>query len=209
MTGGPGREATRYARAIEELWDELRGAPSLFSQRDWALICDWYARGIPLELLRETFQAAGKRRGRSGSPRGLSYLSRAVEEAWSVVCEGRLGGEGPGPGQERGPTLDAWRHRADDPDCGEPLAALLRALLGRHALGSPLADLEEQLERELAEATPAALRAEIGAELRAELAPFRGRLSERVYNETFHRARIRRLRERLELPRLATEGGSS
>jgi hypothetical protein len=205
MNAGQGREATRYARSIEELWQELRGAPSLFSQRDWGLVCGWYARGIPLELLREVFRATAQRRARH-PPRGLSYLSRAVDEAWSVVCEGQLGGEG--PRQVQVAAGETWRRRAEAPGCGEPLAALLDDLLRQLAAGRPVEDLETQLEAQLPDVVPTPLRREVEAELKVELAPFAGRLSERVYSDTFRRARSRRLRERLELPRLAANAGS-
>ncbi len=44
-------EAGDYYRAVEEEFLRRRGAPLLLSPRDWALIGDWQAAGIPLRIV--------------------------------------------------------------------------------------------------------------------------------------------------------------
>ena len=91
-------DATRYARAIERRWSRLWEQPVVLSPRDWSRIARWHALGIPLEIVEDAMLAQVERaRARSGAPR-LSGLAPLVEQAWSVILEGRGGAGGTGPG---------------------------------------------------------------------------------------------------------------
>lgn len=81
-----------YARAIERAWSAVRGKPSLLSPKEFALVADWHARGIPFGLVIEAIvEVSRARRGRAGrAARTLRYFAPAVEEAWSAVRQGRV-----------------------------------------------------------------------------------------------------------------------
>ncbi|NIQ29375.1 MAG: hypothetical protein GTN89_03135 [Acidobacteria bacterium] len=128
--------ARHYAREIESRWTALLERPALLGERDWSLICDWYARGIPLALIGEAFDAlAESMRRRKRPPRSLAVLAPSVEEAWRTIRQGRSrsaeGAEAP--------------HRApqdcDEPAAGDPLARIPEELRDR---------LEESVDRDLA-----------------------------------------------------------
>lgn len=212
----PTRATTQgaYARAIEQSWERLCGRAVILSRRDWELVRDWCGRGIPLQLVEEAIDAAAERRAKgrtreSGPPRGLSYIAAAVEEAWTVVVEGRLGEGGPerpaGAGAEKG--IEAWRRRLDLEPAGTPLRALLEELVADYD-GKSGADLDQRLDAAIVEAAPETERGEVEAGLDRDLAPYRERMAREVYLDTRRRALALRLRERLGLPALAGKAGN-
>ena len=82
--------ARRYAREIETRWASLLERPAMLGERDWSVICDWHARGIPLPLIDEVFvQFSETLRRRRTKPRNLSALVPWVDNAWRTVCGGR------------------------------------------------------------------------------------------------------------------------
>ena len=177
----------------------------VLSQREWEMICDWYAREVPLELVREALEAASAVSApgrRSGRPRSLAYVAPAVEEAWSVVRDGKLVEHLPSVAEEDR-SASACRSRR----CAEPensrVAELLDDLLGRLGQGEPGAELDLELDDRLAAAVPADLLLEVEVRLSIELGAFRDRMTGEVYRTTYARAVADRLRGRLGLPRLA------
>jgi len=201
------REATRYARTIEGSWSEFLQQPVVLSPRDWELICQWHAKRIPLELIREAIDAAAERRDRRGSPpTGLSYIAPAVEEAWTVVRQGRLSPQPPADAEAAGRRgREAWRVCLAAQRAGSALQRLLVELLGRAEAGDPASELDRRLDSELPGAVPAALWDEADAQMRTALAPFRGRMAAETYEATLQRGAIERVRDRLGLVRLATQ----
>ncbi len=200
-----GISAATYARRIERRWSELLEQPWILSPRDWSIVSDWHARGVALEIVFEALEAAIERaRTRGRPPRaGLAYLVPAVDEAWASVVSGRLGVEHDAP-VEHGlaPARDAWRRRiAAEPAL--PLARLLSALLTRLDAGEPGASLDDELDQRLPDVSDPALIAQHEPQLERELAPHRGRIPPDRLATTRARARIDRLRQRLQLPRLA------
>lgn len=208
MSRSGGISAATYARRIERRWSELLEQPLIFSPRDWSIVSAWHARGVALEIVCEAMEAAIERaRARGRPPRaGLAYLAPAVDEAWASVVSGRLGVEHDAPAEHApAPARDAWRRRiAAEP--ASPLAGLLSALLTRLEAGEPGARLDRELDDRLPEVGPAALIAQLEPELERELAPHRGRIPPDRLATTRARALIDRLRQRLQLPRLAGDG---
>ena len=200
-----GAGAVRYVRAVERALADLDNRPFVLSARDFARVSDWYARGIPLGLVREVLDDKTRRApGGLAASRALSKIAPAVEEAWQAVREGRLAATDvpaadPLPPIDR--ALDAWQ-RARDAAAGTPLGRLLESLLARHASGDRPEGVDAELDLALAAAAPPAILAEVEAEAARDLAPFRKRMEASVFDATRRRSIADRLRRALDLPRL-------
>ena len=196
----------RYARAVERALAALDDRPFVLSPRDFARVSDWYARGIPLGLVREALDEQARRaRGCLTPGRALSRIGAAVEEAWLVVREGRpasAAGRAAGPLPPTDAALDAWRG-ARDAAAGTPLAGLIERLLARAASGDRPETLDAEMDAGLASAAPRAVLSEAESAAARDLAPFRGRMEASAYEATRHRSVADRLRRALGLPRLA------
>jgi len=161
MTPESGREpgaGPGYARSIERRWSELLESPVVLSPRDWSRIEDWRRRGIPLAIVVEAMVAAARpERPRRRSPR-LSDVTALVEEAWSVLVEGRLASP-----DEAGPGLDGldpsglWRRRMAAAPPDSPLARLLAELIARWEAGEEPERIDAELDRRLGAAVDPAL----------------------------------------------------
>lgn len=214
MNGGRATTQGAYARSIEQGWERLCGRAVILSRRDWELVRAWYERGIPLQIVEEAIDAAAERRARgrtreAGPPRGLSYIAAAVEEAWNVVLEGRLGEPGPerSESEQTESGIEAWRRRLGSEPPGTPLRDLLQQLIADH--GRANADeLDARLDGAIVKAAPAAERREVEAALDRDLEAYRERMTPEVYRTTRQRALVLRLRERFGLPALACEAGN-
>lgn len=208
MSGG---EAA-YARAIERCWSGALERPVVLSPRDWALISDWFERSIPLGIVEEAIHqtvAARTRRG-SSAPRTLGYIAAAVEEAWSVVVEGRRAETGPSSCPPERPALECWRRRAAQEAADSPLARLLRGLITELAQGAAAEEVDRRLASSLTAAVPEALLRSTRAEVERQLAGFRERMDDGLFLATRERAIIARLRRALDLPTIGDrEGGGS
>jgi hypothetical protein len=194
-----------YARAIERCWSGALERPVVLSPRDWALISDWFARSIPLGIVEEAIQQIVATRTRRGSspPRALGYIAAAVEEAWSVVVEGRRAEIEPSARSSRPPersALECWRRRAAQEAADSPLGRLLRELIAQQAEGAPAEEVDRRLASGLAAAVPEALLQSTRADVGRQLAGFRERMDDRVFRATRERAIIAHLRRALDLP---------
>lgn len=84
-----------YVTALEREFLRLRGKAILLGPSDWELACDWFHRGIPLELVVEEMKRLFERQREHKSRRGISslrYFRAAVEAAWSELERVRAGG---------------------------------------------------------------------------------------------------------------------
>ncbi|HKQ59735.1 MAG TPA: hypothetical protein VJS92_00540 [Candidatus Polarisedimenticolaceae bacterium] len=198
--------ARRYARAIERAWVAARGRAAVVSEREWELISSWFARGIPLAIVQEALQAALERPASGGGVRlrSLAYLAPAVEEAWSVVVDGRrwsASAAAEGPERARR-SAEAWeRCRLEQPS-GSALRALLGELLGALAQGGSGVEADARLDQELAGVAPAMLLARVQRDVERSLGSLRTRLSPASWRTTRDTAITDRLRRELSLPRL-------
>ncbi len=198
--------AGAYARAIERRWSELVDRPVVLSPKDWVLICNWHARGVPLQIVDEALQAAAERRKGGGGVRRLSYVAPAVEEGWRVVVEGRLsGGSGEARSDPATPAIESWRERMlAEPD-DSPLHALLAKLVREYESGVPAERIERSLERELVRCVAPDRLSRCEKRVDAELAPFRERMDSQTRAATREHALISRLRRELSLARIARD----
>lgn len=201
--------AKAYARSIEGRWAAFCERPVILSQRDWALIEDWYSRGIPLQIVEEAIDHATEMRARGSggkaAPRGLSYLAGAVEDSWTAVLEGRTAGrsEASDAPATDDAAISGWRRRLSAQAEDSALHALLSELIAAFERGEPAGEIDGRLNAALAEAVPRELLGEVEEEVGAELRSYRGRMAPGAYDSTLRRAIVMRLRRRLRLAELA------
>jgi len=215
-------EDRAYYAAAEAAFIRRRGTPFLLSPRDFALLKEWRALGVPLEAIEAGIdEAFSRREERSavGRVNSLSYCRDAVLEAWERRMEtsrGRGAAASPDDPDARKILVELARQlaeaRARRPDLGDPLDAAVRAIARMGAsektgaeIEASLARLDKRLAKELAEALSAPERESLDAEVARLLgaAGTGGRMDETALEKT-RRALTRRIvRERLALPRLS------
>jgi hypothetical protein len=194
-------EDKRYHRVVEEAWSRLRDRPSLLSPREFEIVEGWRRRGIPTRVVLEVMNGRARRHAAGG--RSIAVLAAAVEEAWSALAAGRTA---PAPAASEPPAKnprDAWAGALERWRGHAPLGALLRSLIAAAERGASVQEIDERLDAALADAAPAELRGAAERATSVALAPFRGRMPEDEFQRTSTRARLDRLRDALELPRLA------
>ena len=212
-------EDRSYYAAVEAAFIRRRGTPFLLSPRDFSLLKEWRALGVPLEAIEAGIdEAFSRREERSavGKVNSLSYCRDAVLEAWERRAETERGrGEASAgePDVAAGlarleAELAACRERR--PDLAEALDAA-RAALGRLARSgksaeeaeASLARLDRRLARALHEALPEAERAALDRDVAALMSGALARMDPVTAEKTTKALTRRSVRERLELPRLS------
>jgi hypothetical protein len=213
-------EADRaFYSAAEAAFIRRRGTPFLLSPKDFALLKEWRALGVPIEAVEQGIDDAFSRReerGATGRINSLAYCRDAVLSAWERRAEAAVGA-----GRGR---------REESPDAAATLAALSQALLAvarrRPDLSDPVESARRSLERlrasprpvEEAEASLARLDKKLASsllesmpekertDLEAAVARRLERAGARMDAESAERTRKaltrRSLREQLDLPRL-------
>jgi hypothetical protein len=214
-------EEAAYYQSIEEFFVSRRGDPLFLSNADWLLIRKWRRAGLPLRIvmrgITDALDGHAHSWGRKRKVGSLGYCAAEVdaarerwqralsfgEEAETSVATAMTGfasaleaatGLGPrgaaaarsaaaelrvlaAPGQGASPRLEELTRR---------LGATEKALLGA-------------VRADAAAETLAA----IAAEIEADLAPYRGRMPERVLDQIRDEAWTRRLLGRHGIPRLS------
>ncbi len=192
----------RYARTIERSWSDLVDRPVVLSPRDWSRISRWFSWGVPLDLIAQSLRSAVRpERGRE--PRGLAQLAPAIEEAWTVILQGRIAPHPAELGSVPADPRAAWSSRILEEPPDSPLARTLTDLLERLDRGDDPDVLDRQLDRRLQEIAPAELVDRVLAALERELSEYRSRMPADRLRATRKRACEKRLRHALKLPRLA------
>ena len=206
-TGGAHSSAARYARAIEQRWSRVLDEALVLSRRDWSRIEDWYAAAIPLGLIDEVIAEAATPDRRGKRPRRLSDLAGRVEQAWAVVVEGRVAADGSTTGPVSFDPTACWDRRIEGEPVGSALAGLLEELLSRFRAGEAPSLVDDELDRRLDAVVDPLTDEAVEREVDRELAPYVDRLNADQLAATRSKARVQRLRRRLDLPRLASSGG--
>jgi hypothetical protein len=219
-------EADRaYYAAGEAAFVRRRGTPFLLSPRDFALLKEWRALGVPIAAIEQGIDDAFSRReerSATGRVNSLAYCRDAVLLAWERRAETAVGrGTGRGGGEaETSPAvaLEGLRERLGvlserRPDLGGPLESAARSLARLAGSGKRPPEIEEslaRLDRKLAGALLEALPTEERRVLEAKAGRLLEKASTRMDPETAEqtaRALVRRaLREKLDLPRLSLLG---
>lgn len=200
-----GASLGRYARTIESALGRARQKPVLLSPRDWDLVSGWHRDRVPLRIVVEVIEEAGRRTAAKGSTfASLAYVAREVEEAWRLVRSDRATERAAGrlPLAGRDEILAEWARVAREAPRDEPLAAALRSILARLHAGERF-DADAAVDDALLASAPEGERAAAERDSDAALAPWRGRMSAEAYGSTRRRAIIDRLRAALGIPRLS------
>jgi hypothetical protein len=212
-------DSRAYYAAAEAAFIRRRGTPFLLSPRDFALLKEWRALGVPLEAVEAGIDEAFTRREERravGRVNSLSYCRDAVLEAWERRAEtsrGKAAGSVPDPDVRAGLAVLSRKLedvRARRPDLAGPLDSALRSLLRLSDSGKPagevegsLARLDRRLARDLSEALPESERVDVTADVERQLAGAGDRMDPATLEKTSRALTRRTIRERLELPRLS------
>jgi hypothetical protein len=87
-----------YFSRIEEFFIGLRGSPLLLCGKDFTLMKQWYAAGIPLNIvlkgIREVFRQFEEKKPSGKKINSLRYCGQAVTRVWEEAREARIGRRG-------------------------------------------------------------------------------------------------------------------
>src|SRR5262245_27310250 len=213
-------EADRgFYEGAEAAFIRRRGTPFLLSPKDFALLKEWRALGVPLEAVERGIDDAFSRReerGAVGRINSLSYCRDAVLSAWERRAEMSVGRGSALRSAEpdRSVALTALRDRlfkaaAKESALAEPLEAAVRAVTRLAAspkspaeIESSLARIDKKLASALFEALPDGERQTIETEVASLLERAGGRMDPSAAQKTARALTRRAVRERLGLPRL-------
>ena len=219
-------EDRAYYAAGEAAFVARRGTPFLLSPRDFALLKEWRAIGVPLEAVELGIdEAFGRReeRGATGRVNSLAYCRDAVLTAWERRAEtavGRGSGRGEVPA-EVAPALHGLAAQLKEVARGHPeltgriesgersLERLSRSSKDPGEIEASLARLDRRLCNELFEALDDEARARIEKRVEDVLAKARVKMDRETEEKTRRALTRRLLREELRLPRLTIVGGQS
>jgi hypothetical protein len=221
-------EDRAYYAAGEAAFVARRGTPFLLSPRDFALLKEWRAIGVPIEAVEIGIEEAfGRReeRGATGRVNSLAYCRDAVLTAWERRAEtavGRGGGRDEVPA-EVAPALHGLAEQLKEIARGHPeltgkiesgmrsLERLARSSVSRDPgeVEASLARLDRRLCNELFEALDDEARARIEKRVDDALAKARIKMDRETEEKTRRALTRRLLREELHLPRLTIVGGQS
>src|SRR6266508_3650397 len=187
-------EDKAYYQAAEAAFIRRRGTPFLLSPRDFALLKEWRALGVPVEAIEQGIdEAFSRREERSSAGRGSRIragepdVPRALE-----VLAGRL--------------RDLAGRR---PDLARPLESALRSIerlekscKSAEETEASLARLDKRLAGALHDALSESERRRLDAQVEASLARARIRMDAEAAERTARALTRRTLRDLLDLPRL-------
>lgn len=218
-------EDRAYFAAAEAAFIARRGTPFLLSPKDFALLKEWRALGIPLEAVEAGLDDAFTRReerGATGRVNSLSYCRDAILSAWERRAETSVGrgiGRAEGDTPDVAGALAALSERLDSvarvhPPLTRPIESALRSLdrLARSAkspgeIEASLARLDRRISNEIADALPEDRRRRVDADVETLIAKARVKMDRDTEEKTRRALTRRTLREELGLPRLTLLGG--
>jgi len=209
-----------YYAAAEAAFIRRRGTPFLLSPRDFALLKEWHALGVPLEAVESGIDDAFTRReerGVVGRVNSLRYCRDAVLEAWERLADTARGRGRADAGEklDAAASLARLAERLDAalarrPDLTPTFSSARRALerlrsssKSAEQIEASLARLDRRLAKEVLETLPDAERAELEREVAHRLGSASDRMDSETLEKTTRALRRRFLRERLDLPRLS------
>jgi hypothetical protein len=207
-----------FYAAAEAAFIRRRGTPFLLSPKDYALLKEWRALGVPVEAIEQGIDEAFSRReerAATGRINSLAYCRDAVLAAWERRAQARVGtGDGREETTEVAPALANLEGKLKDlaarrPELSDPIEGVRRSV---ERLASSqktpaeievsLARLDRRLAASLLEGLSEAERSGIAQEAAHRVAAASGRMDEAAALRTVHALERRLLREKLDLPRL-------
>jgi hypothetical protein len=185
-----------YFTEIESHFAMRRGTPFVVNPKDWALMQEWHAAGIPLPVVIEAIDSVFDRfDAKNRKVNGLSFCKYAVKELWQERKELQIGAEGASPEENVEPLLQELAARLETTPAAS-FAARVRALAHERSVPRVEEQLME-LEQELIDAL-----LPLASELRAEAHALTSGADEKTRART-EEAHLRRLvREKFGVPRL-------
>lgn len=213
-------EDREFYAAAEAAFIARRGTPFLLSPKDFALLKEWRALGIPIEAVGAGIDDAFTRReerAASGRVNSLAYCRDAVLSAWERRAETAVGrGSVRAQGDEPVPpaALDRLSAELDavarvHPELTDRIESALRSLgrlsrSGKTAAETEaaLARLDRRLSNELFEALAPQNRDGVDARVEALLERARVKMDRETEEKTRRALTRRTVREELGLPRL-------
>src|SRR5512138_243616 len=217
-------EDRAFYAAGEAAFIARRGTPFLLSPKDFALLKEWRALGVPIEAVEAGIDDVFTRReerGGTGRINSLSYCRDAVLSAWERRSETVVGrGEGRGEGEtaDVGGRLarlgEAVRSVARlHPEFAERLDSALRSLERLASsrktpaeIEASLARLDRRLANDLSDALPPPRRDRLESRVEELLTKARVRMDRETEEKTRRALTRRTLRDELALPRLTLLG---
>jgi hypothetical protein len=217
-------EDRAYYAACEAAFVARRGTPFLLSPRDFALLKEWRALGVPVEAVEVGIDEAFARREEreaTGRVNSLAYCRDAVLSAWERRAEtavGRGAGRGEGQAADVAPVLDRLAERLDSVARAHPeltprldsairsLAKLAKSSKDPGEVEASLARLDRRLCNELVDAIGFEDRSRMEERVEAVLAKARVKMDRETEEKTRRALTRRLLREQLSLPRLTIVG---
>lgn len=186
-----------YFTEIESHFAMRRGTPFVVNPRDWALMQEWHAAGIPLPVVIEAIDSVFDRfDAKNRKVNGLSFCKYAVKELWQERKELQIGAEGATPEEDVEPLLEALAARLETSAEAAAFADRVRALARERSVPRVEERLME-LEQELIDAL-----LPLAEELRTEARALTSGADEKTRART-EEAHLRRLvREKFGIPRL-------
>ena len=217
-------EDRAYYGAAEAAFIARRGTPFLLSPKDFALLKEWRALGIPIEAVEAGLDEAFSRReerGATGRVNSLSYCRDAILSAWERRAETAVG-RGTGRAGESAPdvgaALAALSERLEavarfHPSLTAPIESAHRSLdrlarSGKTAgeIEASLARLDRRISNEIGEALPEDRRRRLDESVEKLLAKARVKMDRDTEEKTRRALTRRTLREEMGLPRLTLLG---
>lgn len=182
--------SSEYFTDIEAHFAARRGTPFVLSAKDWALMQEWQAAGVPLPVVIEAIDACFDKQDSKGRKvNGLRYCRHAVKELWDERRELQIGAAESAPEENVEPLLEA-------------LAESVPAEFGPRIRGLASEKSVPRIEEKLIELEEELLQSLATDELRDEARTLSAGIDEKIRART-EEATLRRLvRERFGLPRL-------
>jgi hypothetical protein len=213
-------EGRAYYAAGEAAFVARRGTPFLLSPRDFALLKEWRALGVPIEAVEVGIDEAFTRReerGAKGRVNSLEYCRDAVLSAWerraeTAVGRGRESRESDPAGVAA--SLEKLAERLEEvarahPDLRDVIASALRSLENLRKSPKPsgeveasLSRLDRRLSKQLYEVLSPERREGLDSRVAVLLAKARVQMDRETEEKTRRALTRRTLREELALPRL-------
>jgi predicted RNase H-like HicB family nuclease len=220
-----------YFSEIEETFNRRRGKYLFLSPLDWALIESWQERGVPLHVvlrgIEKVFDGVdGAPTKRKRSVKSLTYCREEIEaqyEEWLERQIGKNGADSSDAAHENNPfAADALKAHLENAAAeltfaAEKATGELRDVLERavarmaelknsfadaESLEAALEDLEKMIDAALLESATAEIEAR-KTEIGKQMAHYRGKMEQEVFDRTFDLMLLKKLREQVGIPRIS------
>ncbi len=197
-----------YYSEVETYFILLRGSPLFITPSEWAIVANWEASGIPLNVVKEGIDRVFERPRKPSSTLKLGYCEQAVASAFRRFREIRLGNRNR-DSEEKG--FDVKAHlvklvsevREKYPKLVDELDLLAESDLSFSEIEEALMELNDVIIDKAESEADATLRAQLLSEAEASLSSYRDKMPVKVYQAAIKSGYRRRLRQRLKLPFLS------